>query len=183
MKLVYAGVAASVTALLLLDLLNLDHPVLDPVAHMASYFVHARAGWLLTIFAVACAAAALALVPHLRRRVALGVFAAGLLVAGFVPTQPYGQWDDQSLATVVHGIAGWAAFVAIPVAAWRSRRDVPAWPGLAAAVLAVLLAAGTVEMMGDGPDHLGHVAGLVERLLLAAELTWLLLAARAVRPA
>jgi hypothetical protein len=49
-----------------------------------------------------------------------------------VPTEPYRQWDHQSLATTVHGIGG-------------------------------------------------HVAGLVERLLVVAELAWLVLAARAVR--
>jgi hypothetical protein len=149
----------AVVALLLLDLLNLDHPVLDPVAHMASYFVHGRAGWLIPVVGLSAAAAAFALVP----------------------TQPYGQWDQQSLATVVHGIGGWAAFVAIPAAAWRLRRDAPVWPGAVAAVCTLLLAAGTVEVMGDGPDHLGYVLGLVERLLLVAELTWLVLAARAVR--
>jgi hypothetical protein len=31
-------------ALAALALLNLDHPVLNPVEHMASYFVHGRAG-------------------------------------------------------------------------------------------------------------------------------------------
>jgi hypothetical protein len=173
--------ATAVVALLLLDLLNLDHPVLDPVAHMASYFVHGRAGWLIPVVGLSAAVAAFALVPRLRRRVATTVFGVGLLVAGLVPTQPYGQWDQQSLATIVHGIGGWAAFVAIPVAAWRLRRDAPVWPGLVAAGCAALLAVGTLEVMGDGPDHLGYVLGLVERLLLVAELTWLVLAARAVR--
>jgi hypothetical protein len=172
----------AVVAIVLLDLLNLDHPVLNPAEHMVSYFVHARAGdWLLPVIGVSAAVAAFALTPHLRRRVAVAVFGVGVLVAGLAPTQPYGQWDDQSLATVVHGIGGWAAFVAIPVAAWRLRRDAPVWPGAVAAVCTLLLAVGTVEVMGDGPDHLGYVLGLVERLLLVAELTWLVLAARAVR--
>lgn len=178
---ILVSAATAVVALLLVDLLNLDHPVLDPVAHMASYFVHARAGWLLVVVALSAALAAFALAPRLRRRVAVVVFGVGLLVAGLVPAQPYGQWDDQSLATIVHGIGGWAAFVAIPVAAWRLRRDAPVWPGAVAAACAVLLAVGTVEVMGDGPDHLGYVLGLVERALLVAELAWLVLAARAVR--
>jgi hypothetical protein len=181
MILVLGGAVTAVVALVLLDLLNLGDPVLDPVRHMASYFVHADAGWLVAVIGCSSALAAFALVPRLRRRVAVVVFGVGLLIAGLVPTQPYGQWDHQSLATVVHGIGGWAAFVAIPVAAWRSRRDVPVWPGLVAAGCVVLLAAGTVEVMGDGPDHLGYVLGLVERLLLVAELAWLVLAARAVR--
>jgi len=181
MILVLIGAVTAVVALVLVDLLNLDHPVLNPIEHMVSYFVHGRAGWLVAVVGLSIALAAFALVPHLRRRVAVVVFGVGLLVAGLVPTQPYGQWDDQSLATIVHGIGGWAAFVAIPVAAWRLRRDAPTWPGVVAAVLVVLLAAGTADLMGDGPDHLGYVAGLVERLLVVAELTWLVLAARAVR--
>jgi hypothetical protein len=181
MILVVGGAVTSVVALVLVDLLNLDHPVLNPVEHMASYFVHARAGWLVPVLALSAAVAAFALVPHLRRRVAVAVFGVGILVAGLVPAQPYGQWDDQSVATLVHGLGGWAAFVALPVAAWRLRRDAPWWPGLVATVCVVLLAVGTVDLMEDGPDHLGYVAGLVERLLLVAELTWLVLAARAVR--
>jgi hypothetical protein len=173
--------AIAVVALVLLDLLNLDHPVLDPVEHMASYFVHARAGWLLPVVALSAAFAAFALVPHLRRRVAVAVFGAGFVIAGLVPTQPYGQWDHQSLATLVHGVAALVAFAAIPVAACRLRRDVPAWPGLVAAACAVVFAVGLADVLGDGPDHVGYVVGLVERLLLVAELTWLVLAARAVR--
>lgn len=180
MILVLGGALVALGALLLIDLLNLDHPVLDPVAAMVSYYVHARAGWLVIVVALGCAVAAFALVPRLRRPGAVVVFGAGLLVAGLVPTQPYGQWDHQSVATGVHGLGGWAAFVAIPVAAWRSRRDVPVWPGAVAAALVVLLAAGTVDAM-DGPDHLGHGLGLVERLLIVAELTWVALAAWTVR--
>lgn len=181
MILVLGGAVTSVVALVLLDLLNLGDPVLNPVEHMASYFVHGRAGWLIVVVDVGCAIAAFALAPQVRWRAAVIVFGAGMLVAGLVPTQPFGQWDHQSLATLVHGLGGWAAFSAIPVAAWLLRRDVPAWPGAVAAVLVVLLMAGTVDLVGDGPDHLGYVAGLVERLLLVAELAWLVLAARAVR--
>jgi hypothetical protein len=182
MVFVLVAALVALAGLLLLDVLNLGHPVLNPLAHMASYSVHARAGWLLVVVGLACAASAFALVPALRRgRVPVVVFGVGLLVAGVVPTQPYGQWDDQSLATTVHGLAGWAAFIAVPLAAWRLRRDAPAWPGAAAATLVVLLLLGTIDSVGDGPDLLGHVLGLVERLLIAAELLWLVLAARAVR--
>jgi hypothetical protein len=180
MFLVPLGAAVAVGAMVLLDLLNLDHPVLDPVAHMVSYFVHGRAGWLVAVVGVASAVAAFAVAVRVRRRTAVLVFGVGLLVAGLVPTAPYGQWDDVGVATLVHGIGGWAAFVAVPVAAWRSRADLPWWPGLVAGGLVGLLAVATVDVM-DGPDHLGHLAGLLERLLLVAELGWLVLAARTVR--
>jgi hypothetical protein len=175
---VLGGALVALGSMLLLDLVNLD--VFDPVAVMVSYYVHARAGGLVTLVGLGCAVAAFALVPRLRRPGAVAVFGAGMLVAGLVPTQPFGQWDHQSVATVVHGIGGWAAFVAIPVAAWRSRREVPGWPGAVAAAMVVLLAIGTVDAM-DGPDLLGHVLGLVERVLVVAELTWLVLAAWVVR--
>jgi hypothetical protein len=181
MILVVGGACAALCALLCLDLLNLGHPVLDPVAHMASYFVHARGGWLIVVVGVGCAVAAFALVPRLRRgpAVAVALFGGGLLVAGVVPTQPYGDWSGPSAATLVHGTGGWVAFLALPVAAWLARREVPVWPGLVAAVLVALLAVGTVEVL-DGPDHLGHVLGLVERLMIVADLGWLV-AAAAVR--
>jgi hypothetical protein len=158
MFLVPLGAAVAVGAMVLLDLLNLDHPVLDPVAHMVSYFVHGRAGWLVAVIGVAVAVAAFVVAARVRRRAAVIVFGAGLLVAGLVPTQPYGQWDHFDTATLVHGIGGWAAFVAIPVAAWRLRKDVPTWPGAVAAVLVGLLAIATLDSM-DGPDHLGRLAG------------------------
>jgi len=180
MFLVPLGAAVAVGAMVLLDLLNLDHPVLDPVAHMVSYFVHGRAGWLVAVIGIAAATAAFVFAAQVRRRGAVLVFGAGLLVAGLVPTQPYGQWEQFDTATLVHGAAGWAAFVAVPVAAWRLRKDVPWWPGLAAGVLVVLLGAATLDVM-DGPDHLGDLAGLFERLLLVAELGWLVLASRTVR--
>lgn len=182
MILVLGGALAGLGALLLLDLLNLDHPVLDPVAHMASYFVHARAGWLITVVGLGCAVAAFALVPRLRRGPAIAVtlFGAGVLIAGVVPTQPYGDWSGPSTATLVHGVAGWLAFLALPVAAWLARRAVPWWPGLVSAGLVVVLGAGTVEVM-DGPDHLGHVLGLVERLMIAADVGWLVAGAATLR--
>lgn len=180
MLLVFGGAAVAVVAMVVLDLVNLDHPVLNPVAHMVSYFVHARAGWLVAVVGVGAAVAAFALVLRLRRRVAVALFGVGLLVAGVVPTQPYGEWDHQSVATLVHGVAGWVAFIALPVAAWRLRRDVPVWPGAVAAGLVVVLGIGTVDVM-DGPDHLGYVLGAVERALVVVELGWLVLAARVVR--
>ncbi|GAB1508951.1 DUF998 domain-containing protein [Actinophytocola sp. KF-1] len=182
MILTVSGACAALAALLCVDLLNLDHAVLDPVAHMASYFVHARAGWLITVVGLGCALAAFAVVPRLRRgpAIAVAVFGAGLLVAGVVPTQAYGDWSGPSAATVVHGLGGWLAFLALPVAAWLARRDVPWWPGLVSAGLVVVLAVGTVEVM-DGPDHLGHVLGLAERLMIVADLGWLVLCAAATR--
>ncbi len=182
MIVVIGGACAALGALLCVDLVNLDHPVLDPVAHMVSYFVHARAGWLIAVVGLGCALAAFATVPRLRRGPAIAVacFGAGLLVAGIGPTQAYGDWSGPSVATLVHGIGGWTAFVAVPVAAGRARRDVPPWPGFLAAALAVVLAVGTVEVM-DGPDHLGHVLGLVERLMIVADLAWLVLCAATTR--
>jgi hypothetical protein len=173
MVLVLGGVFAALGALLLLDLLNLDHPVLDPVQHMASYLVHGQAGWLLVVVAVGGAVAAFAAVPRLwwAPATAVTVFGLGLLVAGIVPTQPYGDWSF-SAASLVHGVAGWAAFLALPVAAWLVRREVPWWPALVSGALVVVLAVGTAEVM-DGPDHLGHVLGLVERLMIVADLGWL----------
>ncbi len=172
-------------AIVLLDLRNLGHPVLDPVADMASYFVHADGGWLIVLAGVGCAFAAFATVPAVRAQravaVAVSLFGVGFLVAGLVPTQPYGDWDaPPSTATLVHGAAGWLAFLALPTAAWLLRGGPPAarWLAGVASASLVLLAVGTVEVM-DGPDHLGHVLGLLERLMIAADLGWLVVVARA----
>jgi hypothetical protein len=180
MILVPVAAAVAVGAMVLLDLLNLGRSELDPVAHMVSFFVHERAGWLVAVVGVAAAVGAFALAPKVRPRGGVLVFGVGLLIAGLVPTQPYGQWDTFGTATLVHGIGGWAAFVALPVAAWRLRRDVPVWPGAVAGVLVGLLAIATLDAM-DGPDHLGLLGGLIERLMVVAELGWLVLASRTVR--
>lgn len=195
MNLTIIGAAAGLAGLLLVDLLNRDHPELDPVGDMASYFVHGRAGWVLVVALLCWAAATFAVLPVLRgHRVGaalVGLFGTGVAVAAVVPTQPAGNWDAPvSAATLVHGVAGWVAFVVLPVAAWLVNRR---WRGLplararsmlmvTAAALLVLTAVGTVEVM-DGPDHLGHVLGLLERAMVVADVGWLVAASVAGRAA
>ncbi|MFC3499805.1 DUF998 domain-containing protein [Micromonospora krabiensis] len=173
--------------------------------HMASYFVHGRAGWLITVTGVSLAAASAVLI---RLAVAssrggrgglwlLGVWAAGMLVAGVFPADPPGQWDrPPSTVGSIHGVGGLAAFLALPVAAvllnraWqRDARWLPVARALRLTTAAVVAAfvvfvvtwidvmVGPTLSVGSTPT----VVGLTERVMLWADVGWLAVAAMGLR--
>jgi hypothetical protein len=107
------------------------------------------------------------------------------------PADPPGRWDQPSVSDMVHGTAALVAFAAFPVAALMLSRAVPRGRPVAigSAALTVAFAVFLADVM-DGPS-LGAggaptLLGLVERVLIAVNLTWLWLAApgrsRAVSP-
>ncbi|MFJ7067705.1 DUF998 domain-containing protein [Streptomyces sp. NPDC101115] len=178
------------------------NPGYDLVSETLSRYVHGTAGWLLpaALLAVGAASAVLTvrLGPGSRRvgRAALVVWTAGILVAALFPADPPGHWSRPSPSELVHGNAAFLAFAALPTAAVLLRRTLAAHrPALstalnvltvasvtATAALAVFLA----DVMDGGPSlGLGGaptLVGLVERLLLAADLGWIALALAAARP-
>lgn len=185
---VIALTAAAAVAFAAADLLN---PGYDPIAETASRYVNGTAGWLIPTALVALAAAAVALHRRLRGgagRVALLVFAAGVGIAALFPADPPGQYHRPSTSELVHGLAAWAAFIALPVAALlltrtiaagadRRRLRIAAWATVAATgVFAVFL----IDVMGGPSLRIGaseSLVGLTERIALAADLVWLALAA------
>ena len=171
-----------VVAFLTADLIN---PQYDPLREPVSRYVNGTAGWLITVAILAMGlltAFALYLLrrsPHRAGLALLGVWTAGLLVAGVFPADPPGMWDRPSTADMVHGLAAWLALAVFPIAAvlLRHARTV----AIASAVTTAILAVFMVDVMG-GPS-LPPLLGLVERVVIVVNLLWLALAVRtAVRP-
>lgn len=197
---ILAGLSAAPVGIALADLAN---PQWSWIELMASHFVNGRAGWLITIAGVAAAIASASLIgpaaTYTRRHRAglwlIGVWAVGMLVAGLVPADPPGQWDNSSPANVVHGLGGLTAFVALPAAAllltraWRGderwRRVHRPLAATAATTVVTLCAfvAAWVDVI-DGPQ-LGvgpypTIAGLLERVMIWSYVGWLAVVALAL---
>ncbi|MER7731950.1 DUF998 domain-containing protein [Streptomyces erythrochromogenes] len=186
-------IGIGVLAMAAVELLN---PELHLVSETLSRYVHGTAGWLVPAALLAVGAASALLVVRLgagtRRagRAALAVWTAGVLVAALFPADPPGRWGRPSLSELVHGNAAFLAFAALPTAAVLLRGTLThRRPGLraplnvltaasvtATAALAVFL----VDVMHGGPS-LGMggaptLVGLAERLVLAADFGWIVLA-------
>ncbi|MFF8810364.1 DUF998 domain-containing protein [Streptomyces omiyaensis] len=182
-----AGGALAMTAV---ELLN---PGQDPVSEVLSRYVHGTAGALLPAALLAVAAASAVLAVRLRGgagRIAVAVWALGILVAGVFPADPSGRHHRPSASELVHGNAAFLAFAALPVAALLLRRTLTAArPRLRTALTALTAASllGTAALavfladVMDGGPSLGlggapTLLGLVERIVLAADLGWVAVA-------
>jgi hypothetical protein len=185
------------------DLINPDW---SPAEAMISHYVHApRGGWLipLGVLVMAVASGTLTWLVAAYTRGGrfglglLGVWTAGLLVAGVFPADPPGQWDQPpTTAGALHGVAGPLAFAVLPAAAvvlsrvWR--RD-PRWRPVAGglAVTTALSVAAYVLFMITFFDVMGGpslavgawstVTGLAERVMVWAYVGWLVVAAVGLR--
>ncbi|TDC76426.1 DUF998 domain-containing protein [Streptomyces hainanensis] len=172
------------------------NPEYDPVSETLSRYVHGTAGWLLPAALLAVGAASALLTLRLgagtRRagRAALAAWTVGILVAALFPADPPGHWNRPSLSELVHGNAAFLAFAALPTAAVLLRGPLAAQrPGLRPALNSLTVASVTataalavflIDVMDGGPSlGLGGIptfVGLVERLVLAADLGWVALA-------
>lgn len=199
---VLTGLAGYLVAAGAADLANPDW---SPVEFMVSHYVHATAGWLITVALLSLAAASALLLWLAAGRTTggrlglwlLGVWTAGVLLGGVFPTDPYGQWDQPPTpAGMVHGTAGLLAVVVLPAAAvvlTRTWRRDPRWQPVARALtwtaaLTVTTVAGLivafVDVLGGPSVSAGpweSLVGLAERLTLWSYVAWLATAALGLR--
>jgi hypothetical protein len=174
--------------------LHVAQPALDPRTEAVSYYVHGRAGALLTVGLLSWGVASLALVLGLAKTLAgpravagrwlLGVWGAGVLLGGIFPADPAGQWDKPpSLAGMIHGQAAMIAFLVFPIGALLLARtfradarwsaDATLYHRLAVASalsLALFFASLVPVFIRPGPPIL---LGLTERVLLAVYSAWI----------
>ncbi len=200
---VVTGLILPLVGFAVADLINPDW---SPAEAMISHYVHApHGGWLIPVgtLVMAVASGALTWLAAAYTRggrvglALLGVWTAGLLVAGVFPTDPPGQWDRPStMASTLHGVAALLAFSALTAAAvvlsrvWR--RD-PRWRavagGLAVTATLSVVAFGFfmmtfVDVMGGPSLAVGPwatVTGLAERVMVWVYIGWLAVAAGGLR--
>lgn len=172
---IVALLGVSAAAIVAADAVN---PEVDPVGEMVSRYVNFTAGWLITVALLGIGVASAGVTWLVRAgvgRIALGCWAAGVLVAGVFPADPPGRWDQASTSDMLHGAAAWTAFAVFPVAAVLLGRT-RALRGLAvvSAMTTVVLAVFMIDVM-DGPSMPG--IGAAERVLILVNLVWLAIAA------
>jgi hypothetical protein len=181
------------------------NPDWSPVEMMVSHYVHARAGWLITVALLSLAVASAVLLRLAATRTTggrlglglLGVWAAAALLGGLFPADPYGQWDQPPTPSgLVHGTAALIAFLVLPAAAvvlTRTWLRDPRWRPVARALtctaaLTVATFAALVVAFADvqgGPSLSAgpweSLIGLAERLALWSYVAWLATAAIGLR--
>ncbi|MEV6597949.1 DUF998 domain-containing protein [Actinoplanes sp. NPDC051346] len=200
---VLGGLVLPLIGFAVADVINPDW---SPAEAMISHYVHApHGGWLVPLGTLSMAVAsgtltwlAAAYTRGGRAGLALlGVWTAGLLVAGVFATDPPGQWDQPpTMAGTLHGVAALLAFTTLPAAAvelsrvWR--RD-PRWRPVAGglAVTAALSVAAFALFMITFFDVMGGpslavgawstVTGFAERVMVWAYVGWLVVAAAGLR--
>ena len=167
------------------------------VAHDAvSYYMNGPWGWVLAAGLVAMGLGSFCLLDAIRRGVgvsraglwALGVWGAGAAVGGLFAPDPIGSWNKPpSVSGMMHGGAAMVAFLAFPVAAvtlshargWRmgGGRFLPVLAWTCVAFLVAFFATLAPAFADRAPRGLG----ITERLVLGANVAWLVAAGSAVR--
>ncbi|MFC4529162.1 DUF998 domain-containing protein [Sphaerisporangium dianthi] len=187
---VLAGVGAGAAAFVISDVVNSE---MSPIAEPISRFVNTGAGWLVPLGMLAMALAATALTVTVARigtsRVGaslLGIWSLGLLLSAVFPADPPGQWDDPSAVDTVHGLSACLGLLAFTAAAVLLTR---AWPRDALLTgIAVVLVSGMILFVVTLVDvmavrSLPPLVGLTERIVVAAGLGWMAVAAVRLTPA
>jgi Protein of unknown function (DUF998) len=185
-----AGIGLFVAAALLMHFVQ---PELDPIQMAVSYYMNGRLGWVLGIGLVAMGIGSLSIAwgLHLmldRRGLGVGVWllvvwAIGCIVGGIFPPDPPGHWDQPaSLSGTIHGLAGVLAFLAFSPAAWLLSRRIAASPQMVVAprvlrqlavLCAISLLAFFVCLAPAFSNRAPYALGLVERVLVALYVAWL----------
>jgi uncharacterized protein DUF998 len=171
-------------------------PDLDPVSRMTSEYANGAYGFVMTSAFLAMGVGCLALVAALYREVQgralspaglvfFGLWAVGVLVAMIFPIDPGGV--PVTLAGTIHQTAGPLTFlcaaVGVSLLSWRFGRD-DLWRPLqpVALALSAVIAVGfvaTASFFFTGTE----LAGLAQRVVLAAVVAWIVLVASRIRTA
>lgn len=197
------ALGACMLFVVLLALLHVVKPELDPSWHFISEYAIGEYGWLMGLaffsLAIAYVALVIALAPHLRRfggRIGLALLvvgAAGLVLAAIFPMDPLMASPDATTTSgKLHNLGGTLG-IALPVGAavitwrlskdpaWASARRPIAWAGIAVVVtsIATMVAFGVLLSRSDGRFGPGVPIGWPNRLDILVGCAWLLVVARA----
>ena len=175
---VVAAIAAA-TDLVILALLHVVSPEVDPVARPVSEYALGGFGWLAAMGTLAEGLGALGLAVALRQKraaaVLLGIFGLAKLVMPLFPVDALGT--PATTTGQVHNVLGNLAFFVFPLAALLLIRTLWRRGSRLASVAAGVLAAATVGVLiGDAVGAFG----LAQRAYLVLCSIWLLLTASAL---
>ena len=112
----FLAIAASIAALLLLAILHVLSPELDPSWHMVSEYANGEYGWVLSLMFVAWAVSSWVLALAIRSQVATRASKIGLffLIAAGVGEAMASVFD---INHALHGLAGMIGIGSLPIAA------------------------------------------------------------------
>ena len=181
--------------------MHVVQPELSPVDVAVSYYMNGRWGWVLGAGLIALGLGSISLAAAIRRAAPaaagagfwlLAIWGTGAVLGGIFPPDPYGHWDrPPSFSGMAHGMSAMVAFVAFPPAAWLLSRRLSSnsppgtrtWIALTtlAAACAVSLIAFFACLAPVFQNRAPYALGLVERVLIAAYVAWLVTAAVSVR--
>lgn len=149
-------------------------PELSPVNDAVSYYMNGSQGWMLGAGLIALGAGSL-LLARAAGSWLIAIWGIGAIVGGIFPPDPIGSWaKPPTFSGSMHAGAAMIAFVAFPFGAWRLSRmaggQLRFVATLSIAMLAVFFACLSPVFGHKAP----FVLGLVERVLLAVYIWWLL---------
>jgi hypothetical protein len=199
-----ADVATATAAgfLVLLGLLHAIRPELSPTWRMVSEYAIGTNGWMMStaflLLGTACVATIVAVTPLTGDRagrvgrVALGIAAAGLLLAGLATTDPVTATPEQfTTEGNLHGLAamiGMPAFLIAAIALNRSLHRQPAvssrtigYASTALVIAAVVFAVSMAVLYHGAPSDPTVRLGIQNRILVAAYAAWVMVTARVTR--
>jgi hypothetical protein len=178
--------------------LHVARPDLSAATVAVSYYVHGPYGGWLTVGLTSLGLGSLALALLLRRTLhargavfvqgGVGLWGVCVLLAAVFPADPMGRWTEPpSAAGLIHGVAALIGFLALPLAALalaRGLRDDQDWgeAGAHLVPLGILCAVSLLAFLTSlwptlGANRPPVLLGLTERVLLAANLAWLMTSA------
>ena len=178
-------------------LMHAVQPELSPVDMAVSYYMTGRLGWALGAGLIFLGIASLSLALGFRHCLTPAgagaglwlfvVWAIGVIICGLFPPDPPGHWDEPpSVSGMIHGVVALIALLAFSPAAWLLSRRLAGLPHqrLDARILeslailcALCLLAFFVCLMPVFANRAPYALGFVERVLLALNVGWLVIAA------
>jgi Protein of unknown function (DUF998) len=192
-----AAVASTLLFTAIVLFMHIAQPELSALDMAVSYYMNGRLGWVLGLGLVALGIGSLGLATALRgllagRRATVGlwlllVWAVACTVGGIFPPDPPGHWDEPATAPgTIHGVAGILAFLALSPATWllsrsigssRPRTEAARALGILSVLSVIALITFFVCLAPVFANRPPYALGLVERVLLTVDVSWLALAA------
>ncbi len=193
-KFLWAGLVGPPLFIVVFLIEGLTRPGYSAWRHYVSQLATGPGGWVQVVNFLVCGTLVIAFAVGLRARthsiaapILLGLFGAGLIVAGVFSTDPtldypVGAPQVHTTHGMIHGLAGLADFTLLPattfvMAAWFARHGSRRWMWYSLAVGVTMIATfiatnvfSTMDMTGRMPNA---PTGFFQRIAIIAGWTWI----------